>query len=53
MFSFSLLMVTIAYTVIGYTHTEPVLDVEHPADTDPACPQALVHALHEHVVVVV
>ena len=46
-------MITIAYTVIGYTHTEPVLAVEHPAETAPATPQALVHALHEHVVVVV
>ena len=46
-------MVTIAYTGIGYTHTEPVFDVEHPVDTAPPTPQALVHALHEHVVVVV
>jgi len=51
--SFSLLIVTIAYTVIGYTHTEPVLDVEHPEDTDPGTPQALVHPVQPHVVVVV
>jgi hypothetical protein len=53
MFSFSLLMVTIAYTGIGYIHTEPVFDVEHPVDTDPPTPQALVQALQPHVVVVV
>jgi hypothetical protein len=46
-------MVTIAYTGIGYKHTEPVLAVEHPVETDPATPQALVHALQPHVVVVV
>lgn len=46
-------MVTIAYTVIGYTHTAPLLADEHPADTVPALPQALVHAWHEHVVVTV
>lgn len=46
-------MVTIAYTGIGYTHTEPVFDVEHPVDSDPATPQALVQALQPHVVVVV
>jgi hypothetical protein len=53
MFSFSLLMVTIAYTGIGYTHTEPVLAVAHPLDIDPPTPQALVQALQLHVVVVV
>lgn len=31
-----LLTVTLAYTEIYYTQTEPELAVEHPADTDPA-----------------
>lgn len=34
-------------------HTDPVFDVEHPADTDPASPQALVHPVQLQVVVVV
>lgn len=53
MFSFSLLMVTIAYTAVNYTQTLPVFAAEHPADRDPATPQALVHAVQEQVVVTV